>query len=120
LNFSVRLPQFSPPKKMPRRVGPLRATGCGLRAKVDWTADRKSATPRSADIPENLDFLQSKEAFENKPLCLLNAEVQPPGRHTDHTTREAVMAARVGCNGSFHSDILNVPLLVSLPASTHH
>jgi hypothetical protein len=26
-----------------------------------------------------------------------------------HTTREAVMAARVGCNGSFHSDILNVP-----------
>jgi hypothetical protein len=42
--------------KSPRRVGPQRAVDFGLRAEVDWTGARKSATPRSADIRESVGY----------------------------------------------------------------
>ena len=46
-------------------VGPERAGHFGLRAEVDWTEARKSATPSSADIREELVILECKDAFAN-------------------------------------------------------
>jgi hypothetical protein len=67
--LKVRAPSAIPFGNLRRCVGSQHARDLGLRAEVDCTEASKSATPRSADIREGVDYSGMQREL-HRPLLI--------------------------------------------------